>query len=183
MMHAQPMPPPGAMGVGAPPPNRIGPMRQNSQPYAQPMQPMQPLPQQPPMQMMPPTPGITPQPYGYAPSATGIPISPITPTPSNYVQKRTVKNIELTAQGNLVLDIPVPDRVLSLGKITNPSEEFAYVRYTAATCDPDSFPHGGYSLRQQEYQRKTEVFIVVTMVSRLLRTCSIVPSYVKYQQP
>ncbi|KND00536.1 uncharacterized protein SPPG_04845 [Spizellomyces punctatus DAOM BR117] len=77
-------------------------------------------------------------------------------------RKRTVRKIPLTPQGNLVIDIPVPDRVLSNAKLRT-GEEFTHMRYTAVTCPADDFTTRGYSLRQQEYNRHTEIFIVVTM--------------------
>ncbi|KAJ3029489.1 UNVERIFIED_CONTAM: Chitin synthase, class 2 [Siphonaria sp. JEL0065] len=77
-------------------------------------------------------------------------------------QRRTVKKVELTKEGNLVLDIPVPDRVLQLGQFKE-GEEFTQMRYTAVTSDPDNFSQDGYVLRQQESKRPTEIFIVVTM--------------------
>ncbi|KAJ3409910.1 Chitin synthase, class 2 [Chytriomyces hyalinus] len=80
----------------------------------------------------------------------------------NVATKKVVKKVELTKEGNLVLEIPVPDRVLQLGEFKT-GEEFTQMRYTAATCDPDDFHRGGYVLRQQELKRQTEVFIVVTM--------------------
>ncbi|KAJ3064834.1 Chitin synthase, class 2 [Podochytrium sp. JEL0797] len=76
--------------------------------------------------------------------------------------RRVVKKVELTKEGNLVLDIPVPDRVLQLGQFKE-GAEFTQMRYTAVTCDPDEFSKGGYVLRQQESKRPTEIFIVVTM--------------------
>ncbi|KAJ3139081.1 Chitin synthase, class 2 [Physocladia obscura] len=76
--------------------------------------------------------------------------------------RRTVKQVELTEQGHLVLDIPVPDRVLQLGQFKS-GDEFTTMRYTAVTCDPDHFGADGYVLRQQEMKRRTEIFIVVTM--------------------
>ncbi|KAI8621114.1 chitin synthase-domain-containing protein [Chytriomyces sp. MP71] len=80
----------------------------------------------------------------------------------NVATKKTVKKVELTKEGNLVLEIPVPDRVLQLGEYKS-GDEFTQMRYTAATCDPDDFRQGGYVLRQQEMKRQTEIFIVVTM--------------------
>ncbi|KAI8929496.1 chitin synthase-domain-containing protein [Entophlyctis helioformis] len=77
-------------------------------------------------------------------------------------RKRTVRSIPLTPQGNLVIDVPVPDRVLQMGKIAE-GDEFTHMRYTAVTCSADDFSRKGYSLRQQEYGRPTELFIVVTM--------------------
>ncbi|KAJ3153886.1 Chitin synthase, class 2 [Geranomyces variabilis] len=79
-----------------------------------------------------------------------------------FQRKRTVRKIPLTPQGNLVLEIPVSDRVLNNGKYRS-EEEFTHMRYTAVTCTADEFSTKGYTLRQQEYQRHTEIFIVVTM--------------------
>ncbi|KAJ1535719.1 Chitin synthase, class 2, partial [Nowakowskiella sp. JEL0078] len=76
--------------------------------------------------------------------------------------KKTIRQIQLTPQGNLVIDIPVPDRVLQGGRFQK-GEEFTHLRYTAATCDADQFPTKGYTLRQQETGRATELFVVVTM--------------------
>ncbi|KAI9093812.1 chitin synthase-domain-containing protein [Phlyctochytrium arcticum] len=84
------------------------------------------------------------------------------PSGGYAARKRTVRKIPLTPQGNLVIDIPVPDRVLQSGKFRS-GEEFTHMRYTAVTCAADDFTSKGYSLRQQEYNRHTEVFIVVTM--------------------
>ncbi|ORY52914.1 hypothetical protein BCR33DRAFT_675086 [Rhizoclosmatium globosum] len=80
----------------------------------------------------------------------------------NITTRRTVKKVELTQEGNLVIDIPVPDRVLQLGQFKE-GEEFTQMRYTAVTCDADDFGKEGYVLRQQESKRPTEIFIVVTM--------------------
>ncbi|KAI8816432.1 chitin synthase-domain-containing protein [Fimicolochytrium jonesii] len=83
--------------------------------------------------------------------------------PIDYLpRKKTVRKIPLTPQGNLVVDIPVSDKVLSNGKHRQ-EEEFSHMRYTAVTCTADEFSTKGYSLRQQEYGRHTEIFIVVTM--------------------
>ncbi|KAJ3275492.1 Chitin synthase, class 2 [Terramyces sp. JEL0728] len=84
------------------------------------------------------------------------------PPQQQYGRKRTVRQIPLTPQGNLVIDVPVADRVAKLGKYST-GDEFTHMRYTAVTCTPDEFPTKGYSLRQQELQRQTELFIVVTM--------------------
>jgi chitin synthase len=81
---------------------------------------------------------------------------------AQMVRKRTVRQIPLTPQGNLVIDVPVADRVSKMGKFSV-GTEFTHMRYTAVTCDPDDFPKKGYNLRQQELQRPTELFIVVTM--------------------
>ncbi|KAI8843154.1 chitin synthase-domain-containing protein [Chytridium lagenaria] len=88
------------------------------------------------------------------------PSSAAASTPIN--RKKTVRQVELTAQGNLVIDVPVPAKVLQLSKFRD-SEEFVKTRYTACTVDADLFATSGYTLRQQESGRKTEIFIVVTM--------------------
>ncbi|KAJ3097499.1 Chitin synthase, class 2 [Phlyctochytrium planicorne] len=77
-------------------------------------------------------------------------------------RKKTVRQVELTAQGNLVIDVPVPAKVLQLSKYRD-DEEFVKTRYTACTVSADNFATSGYTLRQQELGRKTEIFIVVTM--------------------
>lgn len=77
-------------------------------------------------------------------------------------RRKTVKqNIELKG-GRLVVDIPVPEKILSFGKHRE-GQEFTHLRYTAATCDPDDFATEGYSLRAAQYGRTTELFVVVTM--------------------
>lgn len=78
------------------------------------------------------------------------------------IRKPTVRHIPLTRQGNLVLNVPVPDRVLQ-NQDNHTDEEFKYMRYTAVTCNPDDFFSRGFSLRQQEWNRHTELFIVITM--------------------
>lgn len=49
-----------------------------------------------------------------------------------------------------------------MGKYST-GDEFTHMRYTAVTCSADEFSVKGYSLRQQELKRITEIFIVVTM--------------------
>ncbi|KAJ3006591.1 Chitin synthase, class 2 [Thoreauomyces humboldtii] len=84
------------------------------------------------------------------------------PREDPFSRKRTVRKIPLTPQGNLVLDIPVSDRVLNNGKFRD-EEEFTHLRYTAVTCLADDFSSKGYSLRQQDYSRHTEIALVATM--------------------
>ncbi|KAF8334650.1 glycosyltransferase family 2 protein [Cantharellus anzutake] len=76
---------------------------------------------------------------------------------------KTTKRVQLY-NGNLVLDCPVPPKLLELCPLKN-EREFTHMRYTAATCDPDNFRDEGYALRQVLYDppRKTELFIVMTM--------------------
>lgn len=78
-------------------------------------------------------------------------------------RSKTIKRIELY-RGNLVLDCPVPNRLLS--SLANNSErEFTHMRYSAATCDPGDFMRENFTLRQVLYSqpRATELFIVITM--------------------
>ncbi|KAJ3011050.1 Chitin synthase, class 2 [Thoreauomyces humboldtii] len=92
----------------------------------------------------------------------GHPPMPMGNGPDPFTRKRTVRKIPLTPQGNLVLDIPVSERVLNNGKFRD-EEEFTHMRYTAVVCAADDFSSKGYSLRQQDYGRSTELFIVMTM--------------------
>ncbi|KAL5519166.1 CHS2 [Sanghuangporus vaninii] len=76
------------------------------------------------------------------------------------MKRRSVRQVELY-QGNLVLDVPVPSHIVPKG--SGASEEMTKMRYTAATCDPDDFMRQKYSLRPYLYNRRTELFIVMTM--------------------
>ena len=83
------------------------------------------------------------------------------PAPIGRVHRRNKikKRVQLT-RGNLVLDINVPTKLLLplLGE-----DEMMKTRYTAVTCDPDDFEKSNFFLRQNEYGRRTEMFIVITM--------------------
>ncbi|EJU02992.1 glycosyltransferase family 2 protein [Dacryopinax primogenitus] len=76
---------------------------------------------------------------------------------------KTIKKVELT-KGNLVIDCAVPTKLLDMCS-NRTDREMTFMRYTAATCDPDKFKEEGYSLRQVLYDppRRTELFIVMTM--------------------
>ncbi|RGB34421.1 glycosyltransferase family 2 protein [Rhizophagus diaphanus] len=76
-------------------------------------------------------------------------------------KRKSVRHVELT-NGNLILDCPVPDKVLKNVKYTS-GEEYTHMRYTAVTCDPDAFVQNGYLLRPYLYNRTTELMIVMTM--------------------
>lgn len=77
----------------------------------------------------------------------------------------TVKRLPLF-RGNLVINCPVPDRILQ--NVTHKdSEEFQMMRYTAVTCEPDEFVQNNYTLRTQLYGRHTELFIVLTMYNEV----------------
>ncbi|KAI1418316.1 glycosyltransferase family 2 protein [Hypoxylon sp. FL1857] len=76
---------------------------------------------------------------------------------------KTVKQV-LLYKGNLVLDCPVPPRLLK--QVPHGTrDEFTHMRYTAATCDPNNFYNENFTLRQVLFEspRKTELFIVITM--------------------
>lgn len=79
---------------------------------------------------------------------------------------KTVKEVQLF-NGNLVLDCPVPPRLLNQVQHAQPPErdEFTHMRYSAATCDPADFHDERFTLRQRLFAkpRHTELFIVVTM--------------------
>jgi hypothetical protein len=68
----------------------------------------------------------------------------------------------LTADGHFVINLPIPKTLLDFMVFTE-DREFTQSRYTAVTCAPDEFPSQGYSLKQQESKRHTEIFIVMTM--------------------
>ncbi|KAI8876578.1 glycosyltransferase family 2 protein [Backusella circina FSU 941] len=74
---------------------------------------------------------------------------------------KTTRKVKLT-KGNLVLECPVPTTYLK-GLPYQEGKEFTHMRYTGATCDPKDFVSEGYTLRQQMMNRKTELFIVLTM--------------------
>lgn len=82
-------------------------------------------------------------------------------SPRHQLRRYKTKRVPLV-QGNLVLDCPIPDKLLDAIPRRN-GEEFTHMRYTAATCDPDEFQTSGYTLRPRIYGRETELFIVVTM--------------------
>ncbi|KAK4541466.1 hypothetical protein LTR36_007912 [Oleoguttula mirabilis] len=90
------------------------------------------------------------------------------PPPANAPIRRwkTVKEVQLF-NGNLVLDCPVPPRLLNQVQHAQPPErdEFTHMRYSAATCDPSEFYDKRFTLRQRLFAkpRHTELFIVVTM--------------------
>jgi chitin synthase len=88
------------------------------------------------------------------------------PSPAPIRRWKTVKEVQLF-NGNLVLDCPVPPRLLNQVPHAQPPErdEFTHMRYSAATCDPAHFYEDRFTLRQRLFAkpRHTELFIVVTM--------------------
>ncbi|PGH35279.1 chitin synthase C [[Emmonsia] crescens] len=89
-----------------------------------------------------------------------------TPSPAPIRRWKTVKEVQLF-NGNLVLDCPIPPKLLSQVNHATPPErdEFTHMRYSAATCDPADFYSERFTLRQRLFAkpRHTELFIVVTM--------------------
>ncbi|KAG0203399.1 Chitin synthase, class 2 [Mortierella sp. GBA30] len=77
------------------------------------------------------------------------------------LNRRSVCHVPLT-DGNLVMDCPVPRQLLENVRFKG-EHEFEYMRYTAATCDPNDFFQERYTLRPTMYHRQTELFIVMTM--------------------
>ncbi|KAL5485273.1 hypothetical protein ACEPAI_7915 [Sanghuangporus weigelae] len=83
------------------------------------------------------------------------------PAPVGRVTRRIhqKRRVQLT-NGNLVIDLNVPTKlVLPLRR----EEEMMKTRYTAVTCDPDDFKRNNFFLRQNDYGRRTELFICITM--------------------
>lgn len=84
------------------------------------------------------------------------------PAPIRQARRyKTTKKVTLT-EGNLVLDCPVPTKLLDLLPKKD-EDEFTSMRYTAVTCDPNDFSHQNYTLRPKMLNRETELFIVMTM--------------------
>ncbi|CAL1706544.1 unnamed protein product [Somion occarium] len=83
------------------------------------------------------------------------------PAPAGRIHRRhkLKKRVQLT-NGNLVVDLDVPPKMV-LPRRGDP--EMMKTRYTAVTCDPDEFEKKGFFLRQNEWGRSTELFIVITM--------------------
>lgn len=65
-------------------------------------------------------------------------------------------------RGNLVLDCPVPTKLYSFLPRRD-HDEFVYMRYTAATTDPNDFVAGGFTLRPAIYEREIQLCICITM--------------------
>lgn len=80
---------------------------------------------------------------------------------NDMLRRKVTRRLQLT-NNNLVIDCPIPDRLL--GALTfSDHDEYSHMRYTAATCEPDEFEAKGFTLRPKIFNRKTELFIVMTM--------------------
>ncbi|KAH7888726.1 glycosyltransferase family 2 protein [Phlebopus sp. FC_14] len=82
------------------------------------------------------------------------------PAPIGRVRRRLKKKRVQLTNGNLVVDLSVPPKLV-LPYRGEP--EMTKTRYTAVTCDPDDFEKEKFFLRQNEQGRSTELFIVITM--------------------
>jgi len=86
------------------------------------------------------------------------------PAPTQRQPRRNkafaTKQVKLV-QGNLVLECPVPSKLLSFLSRRD-GDEFTHMRYTAATCDPDEFVSEGFTLRQTMLGRETQIAICIT---------------------
>ena len=105
--------------------------------------------------------------HAYGPDPSDITYQPPQQSQTPAIRRwKTVKEVQLF-QGNLVLDCPVPPKLLSQINHAQPPErdEFTHMRYSAATCDPSEFLEERFTLRQRLFAkpRHVELFIVVTM--------------------
>lgn len=66
--------------------------------------------------------------------------------------------------GHHVLDSAVPSKLLNMC-VRRTEREFTHMRYSAVTCDPNSFKDEGFTLRQLYYDppRLTELLIALTL--------------------
>ncbi|CAG8475586.1 2124_t:CDS:2, partial [Scutellospora calospora] len=95
-------------------------------------------------------------------NSVSIPIEPEEISEQQSYPQKILKRFELL-NGNLVLDFPVPTKLLN-NIPNNNSKEFTHMRYTACTSTPETFKEN-FTLRQIEYKpsRQTELFIVITV--------------------
>ncbi|EPX72734.1 chitin synthase I [Schizosaccharomyces octosporus yFS286] len=82
---------------------------------------------------------------------------------SRLRRKKTIQRVELF-RGNLVLDCPVPKKLIA-SLPQQQDREFSYIRYSAATCEPQDFVKNLFTLRQPLFAqpRKTEICIAITI--------------------
>ena len=101
-------------------------------------------------------------------TASGDPVDPFPqttqhfgPAPTGRIHRRNKKRRVQLTNGNLIIDLPVPPKLIL--PLRKSDRETGFARYTAVTCDPDDFESRGFFLRQNESNRPTELFICVTM--------------------
>jgi chitin synthase len=103
---------------------------------------------------------------GYSELDTPVETRHFGPAPVGRVRRRLKKKRVQLTNGNLVVDLNVPPKLV-LPYRGEP--EMVKTRYTAVTCDPDDFEKEKFFLRQNENGRTTELFIVITMYNVSLR--------------
>lgn len=103
---------------------------------------------------------------GYQEPETPVETRHFGPAPVGRVRRRLKKKRVQLTNGNLVVDLNVPPKLV-LPYRGEP--EMTKTRYTAVTCDPDDFEQEKFFLRQNENGRTTELFIVITMYNVSLR--------------
>ncbi|KAI8847542.1 chitin synthase-domain-containing protein [Chytridium lagenaria] len=100
--------------------------------------------------------------YGMSgPSGGGQFLRGTTTLRRNQPAKLVQKEVELSENGNFVIEVPVSKALLQDVPYKQ-GTEFTHLRYTAATCDPNDFPNQ-YTLRAKEYGRRIRIAVVVTM--------------------
>lgn len=92
------------------------------------------------------------------------------PAPIGRVRRRLKKKRVQLTNGNLVVDLSVPPKLVLPYR---GESEMTKARYTAVTCDPDDFEKEKFFLRQNENGRTTELFVVITMYNVRL-ACQVV---------
>ncbi|KAI1022659.1 hypothetical protein LB503_000154 [Fusarium chuoi] len=69
-------------------------------------------------------------------------------------------------RGNVVIDLPVPDRILNLVPHVAPprNDEFTHSRFSFITCEPHMFEPYNYTLRTTQFSepRQTQFILVIT---------------------
>ena len=102
------------------------------------------------------------------------------PAPMGRMHRRHKKRRVHLTNGNLVIDLPVPPKLIL--PLRKSDRETGFTRYTAVTCDPDDFEKCGLFLRQNESNRSTELFICVTMYNvRPFDCCRILRLLIQFQ--
>jgi hypothetical protein len=83
-----------------------------------------------------------------------------------YPRWKSVKPVKLF-RGNLILDCPVPMRIICKVKHAAPPErdEFTHVRYSALTCRPSKFSDSEFVLRPSLFAkpRSTELLVAISI--------------------
>ncbi|KAE8149565.1 chitin synthase-domain-containing protein [Aspergillus avenaceus] len=87
--------------------------------------------------------------------------------PQPYIlirRQKPVHDVGLS-KGNLVLNWPIPRRILDTDSSIIRDDEFTHLRYTAVTCEPVEFRSAQFTLRQQLFPvpRHTEILVVVSL--------------------